>query len=86
MPLILLGLIVVIGIVLYALVMYGRSGEEDNRSVRERYPFAFPQKKGANYTVIDDDDEDDERDGGHTMHFPDDADVETRERNIDTSS
>lgn len=87
MPLILLGLIVVIGIVLYALVMYGRSGEEDTRSVRERYPFAFPQKKdGANYTVIDDDDEDSRHDGGHTMHFPDDAEVEKRKRNIDTSS
>lgn len=88
MPLILLGLIVVIGIVLYALVMYGQSGEEDTRSVRERYPFAFPQKKkdGANYTVIDDDEEDTQHENGHTMHFPDDAEVEKRKRNIDTSS
>ena len=93
MPLILLGLIVIIGIVLYALVMYGQSEEEDTRSVRERYPFAFPQKKkdGANYTVIDDEDEEEagnsrHSDGGHTMHFPDDAEVEKRKRNIDTTS
>jgi hypothetical protein len=91
MPLILLGLLVVIGIVLYALVMYGQSGEEDTRPVRERYPFAFPQKKksGANYTVIEDDDEeDDDRSGesNNTMHFPEDAEVEKRKRNIDTTS
>ena len=93
MPLIVLGLLVVIGIVLYALAMYGQS-EEDPRSVRERYPFAFPQKKkdGANYTVIDDEDEQDDTDvgrrseSGHTMHFPDDAEVEKRKRNIDTGA
>ena len=93
MPLILLGLMVVIGITLYGLVRYGQSEEKDTRSVRERYPFAFPQKKkdGANYTVIDDEDEDDPRhssaaDSGHTMHFPDDAEVEKRKRNIDTGA
>lgn len=97
MPLILLGLLVVIGITLYGLVRYGQSEEKDTRSVRERYPFAFPQKKkdGANYTVIDDEDEDDPAkdaaagwsdDNGHTMHFPDDAEVEKRKRNIDTGA
>ena len=94
MPLIILGLLVIVGIVLYALVMYGQS-EEDSRSVRERYPFAFPQKKkGASYTFIDDEDDADKSDAaagrvyddGHTMHFPDDAEVEKRKRNIDTGA
>ena len=46
-------------------------------------------KKGANYTIIDDDDEDVEDNNakyrdedGHTLHFPDDAEVEKRKRNI----
>jgi len=85
MPLILLGLIVVIGIVLYALVMYGRSEDADTRPVRERYPFAFPQKKdkGASYTIIEDDEDDpEEESGSNTMHFPDDAEAEKRRRNI----
>lgn len=88
MPLILLGLIVIIGILIYALVMYGQS-EEDTRSVRERYPFAFPHKKkdGADYTVIDDDEDEEGSQpsgGGNTMHFPDDVEVEKRKRNIHT--
>lgn len=87
MPLIILGLLVVIGIVLYALVRYGQSDDEDKRPVRERYPFAFPQKRkhDANYTVIDDDEEDDGPSGesnGHTLLFPDDAENEKRKRNI----
>ncbi|MBQ9272788.1 MAG: hypothetical protein IJ227_03600 [Mogibacterium sp.] len=83
MPLILLGLIVVIGIVLYALVMYGRSEDTDTRSVRERYPFAFPQKKdqGANYTIIDDENDQDGAED-NTIHFPEDAEAEKRRRNI----
>ena len=87
MPLIVLGLMVIIGIVLYALVRYGQSEEKDTRPVRERYPFAFPHKKndGANYTVIDDDEEDGDsrsEDDGNTLHFPDDAELEKRKRNI----
>lgn len=88
MPLIILGLLVVVGIVIYALVRYGQSEEVDTRPVRERYPFAFPQKRkgDANYTVIEDDDEEGSEsatDGdSHTLHFPDDAEVEKRKRNI----
>ena len=69
----------------------------DTRTVRERYPHVFEtidqkidqMKKGANYTVVDDDEEDVEDDNakyrdedGHTLHFPDDAEVEKRKRNI----
>ena len=94
MPLIILGIIVVIGIVIYALVRYVQSEEKDTRTVRERYPHVFEKfdqmKKGANYTVIDDEDEDEAEDGnakyrdedGHTLHFPDDAEKEKRKRNI----
>ena len=46
-------------------------------------------RKGADYTIIEDDDEPVEdanakyRDeDGHTLHFPDDAEVEKRKRNI----
>ncbi len=99
MPLIILGLLVVIGIVIYALVRYGQSEEKDTRTVRERYPHVFEKidekveqmKKGANYTVIDDDEVADDAEDinakyrdedGHTLHFPDDAEVEKRKRNI----
>ena len=98
MPLIILGLIVVIGIVIYALVKRGQSGEVDTRTVRERYPHVFEKfdeqidkmKKGANYTIVDDDEEDAADDvnakyrdeDGHTLHFPDDAEIEKRKRNI----
>ena len=99
MPLIVLGLIVVIGIVIYALVRYGQSEEKDTRTVRERYPHVFEKidetvdhiKRNANYTVIEDDDEETVDDNakyrdedGHTLHFPDDAEVEKRKRNIST--
>ena len=97
MPLIILGLMVVAGIVIYALVRYRQNEEVDTRTVRERYPHVFEtidqkidqMKKGANYTIIDDDDEDVEDNNakyrdedGHTLHFPDDAEVEKRKRNI----
>ena len=93
MPLIILGLIVVVGIVIYALVRYANSDEQiDLRPVRERYSHVFEKMKenmnrGANYEVVEDDDEeqsDGARSGGsgHTMHFPDDAEVEKRKRNI----
>ena len=100
MPLIVLGLLVVIGIVIYALVKYGQSEEKDTRTVRERYPHVFEKiddtvdhiKRNATYTVIDDDDEEEAVDenakfrgeDGHTLHFPDDAEVEKRKRNIST--
>ena len=97
MPLIILGLMVVAGIVIYAVVRKRQSEEVDTRTVRERYPHVFEtidqkidqMKKGANYTIIDDDDEDVEDNNakyrdedGHTLHFPDDAEVEKRKRNI----
>ena len=97
MPLIILGLLLVSGIVSYAVVSKRQSEEVDTRTVRERYPHVFEtidqkidqMKKGANYTVVDDDEEDVEDDNakyrdedGHTLHFPDDAEVEKRKRNI----
>lgn len=97
MPLIILGLLVVSGIVIYAVVRKRQSEEVDTRTVRERYPHVFEtidqkidqMKKGANYTVVEDDEEDVEDDNakyrdedGHTLHFPDDAEVEKRKRNI----
>jgi hypothetical protein len=97
MPLIILGLMVVIGIVIYALARNRQNEEVDTRTVRERYPHVFEKfdeikdemKKGANYTVIEDEEEPAEdvnakyRDeDGHTLHFPDDAEVEKRKRNI----
>ncbi len=87
MPLIILGLIVIIGIVLYGLVRYGQSEDVDARPVRERYPFAFPQKKDpdSHYPFFDSDTEIPEEQSssdGHTLHFPDDAEVEKRKRNI----
>lgn len=97
MPLIILGFLVVIGILIYAFVNYRQSEEKDTRTVRERYPHIFEKfeekfedmKKGASYTVVEEDDEDYEDDSsshsdddGHTLHFPDDAEVEKRKRNI----
>ena len=97
MPLIILGILVAAGILIYALVRKRQSEEVDTRTVRERYPHVFEtidqkidqMKKGANYTVVDDDEEDVEDDNakyrdedGHTLHFPDDAEVEKRKRNI----
>ena len=65
MPLIILGLLVVSGIVIYAVVRKRQSEEVDTRTVRERYPHVFEtidqkidqMKKGANYTVVDDDED-----------------------------
>ena len=97
MLLIILGLLVVIGLVIYALARNRQNEEVDTRTVRERYPHVFEKfdeikdemKKGANYTVIEDEEEPAEdvnakyRDeDGHTLHFPDDAEVEKRKRNI----
>lgn len=87
MPLIILGLLVTIGIVIYALVRYGQSDDTDTRPVRERYPFAFfrGKKDDSNYTIIDDDEDapqKDSGDDGHTLLFPVDAEVEKRKRNI----
>ncbi|MBR0399481.1 MAG: hypothetical protein IJH95_01500 [Mogibacterium sp.] len=45
MPLILLGLILILGIIIYSIIRYMNSEDDDPRSVRERYPHAFPPKK-----------------------------------------
>ena len=93
MPLIVLGLIVIAGIVIYALVRYANSDDEpvDLRPVRERYSHVFEKMKenmnrGANYEVVDDDEDETEgsstKSDGNTMFFPDDAEVEKRKRNI----
>lgn len=93
MPLIILGLLVIVGIVIYAYVNRRQNEEVDTRTVRERYPHVFEKfeqmKSGTNYTIIDDEEGEDEDnnakyrdDDGHTLHFPDDAEVEKRKRNI----
>lgn len=108
MPLVLLGLIVFLGIVIYALVMYGRSDDTDDRPVRVKYPHVFKRHKDESFDYEFDDDEwnGDDPSGngassrgrgggasgrgssgagngdGHTMYFPDDAEVEKRKRNI----
>lgn len=86
MPLVILGLFVIVGIALYALARYGSSGDEDTRSVRERYPHAFPPKKKDIFDAFSDlDDEElppDDESSDHTMYFPEDAELEKRKRNI----
>ena len=90
MPLIILGLFVIVGIVIYALVKYGNSDGEDARSVRERYPHAFPQKNKPNiFDSFEKDIESEDKvsakkdaSDGNTMHFPDNAELEKRKRNI----
>ena len=91
MPLIILGLFVIVGIVIYALIKYENSVDEDDRPVRERYPHAFPPKKDVK-DIFDSsmnvDDEDLERHSAegksddNTIKFPDDAELEKRKRNI----
>ena len=41
MPIILLGLVFLIGLLIYAIARYRNSDEEDMRTVRERYPDVF---------------------------------------------
>ena len=94
MPLILLGLLVILGIVIYALVVYGNSvDDEDIRPAGEHFSDVFEKirdkfYKGADYTVIDDDEEPDAdtksagKNEGQTLFFPTDAEVEKRKRDI----
>ena len=42
MPLILLGLLLLLGVLGYSLMSYVNNVQSDNRPVRERYPHAFP--------------------------------------------
>ena len=94
MPLILLGLLAIVGITIYALVVYGSSvDDEDIRPFDERFSDAIFKmrdrfRKGATYTVVDDDEDEDEeiksagKDEGQTLFFPTDAEVEKRKRDI----
>ena len=93
MPLILLGLLAIVGITIYALVVYGSSvDDEDIRPLGERVSdVVFKMRdrfnKGASYTVVDDEEEaaDTESAGkneGQTLFFPTDAEVEKRKRDI----
>lgn len=94
MPLILLGLLAIVGITIYALVVYGNSvDDEEIRPFDERFSDAvFKMRdrfnKGASYTVVDDDEEEGTdtknagTDEGHTLFFPTDAEVEKRKRDI----
>ena len=50
MPLFLLGLIFLICLLAYSIVRYMNSAEEDSRSVRERYPHAFPVRSNPDDT------------------------------------
>lgn len=90
MPLIILGLFVIIGIVIYALIKYENSVDEDDRPVRERYPHAFPPKKDVkdifeSFMNVDDETGETEASDdseGNTIKFPDNAELEKRKRNI----
>ena len=91
MPLVILGLFVIVGIVIYALIKYENSVGDDDRPVRERYPHAFPPKKDVkdifdSFMNVDDEDLDaddtDNKSEGNTMKFPDNAELEKRKRNI----
>ena len=94
MPLILLGLLVILGIVIYALVVYGNSVDDaDIRPAGERFYDVMEKlrdrfSKGASYTVVDDDEDEKEQtkdvggDSGQTLFFPTDAEVEKRKRDI----
>ena len=91
MPLIILGLFVIVGISIYALIKYENSVGDDDRTVRERYPHAFPPKKDAkdifdSFMNIDESDpngqESENSNDGNTIKFPDNAELEKRKRNI----
>ena len=93
MPLILLGLLVIVGIVIYALVVYGSSvDDEDIRPAGERFSDVIEILrnkfyKGADYTIVEDDEEDADTESagkneGQTLFFPTDAEVEKKKRDI----
>ena len=57
MPLLILGLLLIGGILIYAIIGYINTEDEDPRSVRERYPHAFPHRKHGGGTIFGDIDE-----------------------------
>ena len=89
MPLILLGLLAIVGITIYALVVYGSSvDDEDIRPFDERFSDAIFKMRDR-FVVDDDEDEDEDeeiksagKDEGQTLFFPTDAEVEKRKRDI----
>lgn len=95
MPLVLLGLLAIIGITIYALVVYGSSvDDEDIRPAGERFSDVFEKirdrfYKGASYTIVEEEEEEEDPDTksagkneGQTLFFPTDAEVEKRKRDI----
>ena len=68
MPLLILGLLLIGGILIYAIIGYINTEDVDPRSVRERYPHAFPQKKKSSGTIFGDmDDNGDFRENDHPL-------------------
>lgn len=58
MPLFILGLLLLIGLLIYSVIRYINSSEVDTRTVRERYPHAFSNKKKSSGNIFTDDDTD----------------------------
>ena len=58
MPLFILGLLLLIGLLIYSVIRYLNSGEVDPRTVRERYPHAFPNRKQGSGKIFTDDEDD----------------------------
>lgn len=74
MPLLVIGLILLIGILIYSLFVYIR-GEDDEKTVRERYPHAFEDKPEK--------DDNTEDSNSNKVYFPtDDVEKEKHRRNI----
>ena len=71
MPLMILGLLLLIGLLAYSIVRYMNSGEEDQRSVRERYPWAFSSGKDHEHTESDNSAEDDNDEPIHAEGYVD---------------
>ena len=67
MPLFILGLLLLIGLLIYSIVRYINSGEVDPRSVRERYPHAFPPKKTGSSTIFGDEEDEEFRENDNPL-------------------
>lgn len=67
MPLFILGLILLIGLLIYSVIRYIDSGEVDPRSVRERYPHAFPARKSKSGNIFGDMDDEEFRESDHPL-------------------
>ena len=67
MPLLILGLLLLIGLLIYSVIRYINSGEIDPRTVRERYPHAFPPKKSGSGNIFTDDDDESFRESDNPL-------------------